>query len=584
VFAPNTIASAEFQPGGWAPAYGGRAGSLLKLNVAEGNPDTASYRARVDIAGVEVGYDGPSGFHDQTSVLFSARDYDFGRFFETIGLDDIGSPKLTDVIFKSTSELGDSDKLSFLAIYAPEEYQRTLDNVLASDEDEPGNYEDVELVDSETDNSLFALTWTRLIGNDGKLTNQLYLRNYDERTRSGESYPDLVAVDAPVNTIPVRPNILSSNAKEEELGLQSDIELNNAIGRFSGGLRVTQIDLAFSLALDDDWIRYSFDQKDFRANPEQKYVVLTPAAVNNRYAQTETNYAVYANQEFSLDDWNFRAGARYDRDNFSNENLVSPRFGATWFADNNLRITTTLGRYFQSPRFNDRASDASNSQLENEIIDQASVGFVYRWDNNIELLIEPYYQDLQNLVVKEDGVNQTLGNTGEGKTLGVDTAISRQFDNGWSASINYSYNDARVRDNPAATEYDADFNRPHIVSIGGVWEINQRWKLSSRWKWASGKPSDVYTIHDNVLGAGQPLRYSREKIADNTERYGSYNSLNFRGDYIRTFGRTNVIAFIDIINVLGSENPSNSDFNERSGTEEVEDGEAFPIVGLMLEW
>jgi hypothetical protein len=584
VFAPNTIASAEFQPGGWAPAYGGRAGSLLKLNVAEGNPDTASYRARVDIAGVEVGYDGPSGFHDQTSVLFSARNYDFGRFFETIGLDDIGSPKLTDVIFKSTSELGDSDKLSFLAIYAPEEYQRTLDNVLASDEDEPGNYEDVELVDSETDNSLFALTWTRLIGNDGKLTNQIYLRNYDERTRSGESYPDLVAVDAPVNTIAVRPNILTSNAKEEELGLQSDIELNNAIGRFSGGLRVTQIDLAFSLALDDDWIRYSFDQKDFRANPEQKYVVLTPAAVNNRYAQTETNYAVYANQEFSLDDWNFRAGARYDRDNFSNENLVSPRFGATWFTNNNLRITTTLGRYFQSPRFNDRASDASNSQLENEIIDQASVGFVYRWDNNIELLVEPYYQNLQNLVVKEDGVNQTLGNTGEGKTFGVDTAISRQFDNGWSASINYSYNDARVRDNPAATEYDADFNRPHIVSIGGVWEINQRWKLSSRWKWASGKPSDVYTILDNVLGAGQPLRYSREKIADNTERYDSYSSLNFRGDYIRSFGRTNVIAFIDIINVLGSENPSNSDFNERRGTEEVEDGEAFPIIGLMFEW
>ncbi len=584
VFAPNTIASAEFQPGGWAPAYGGRAGSLLKLNVAEGNPDTASYRARVDIAGVEVGYDGPSGFHDQTSVLFSARSYDFGQFFETIGLDDIGSPKLTDIIFKSTSELSDIDQVSFLAIYAPEEYQRTLDNVLASDEDEPGNFEDVELVDSEADNSLVALTWTRLFGNDGELTNQIYLRNYDERTSSGEAYPDLVSLDAPIDTIPVRNNILNSRANEKELGLQTDIELNNAIGRFSGGLRVTQIDLAFSLALDDDWIRYSFDQNDFRANPEQNYVVLTPEAVNNRYAQTETNYALYANQEFSVDDWSFRAGARYDRDNFSNENLISPRVGATWAANTNLRITTTLGRYFQSPRFNDRASDASNSQLENEIIDQASVGFVYRWDNNIELLIEPYYQDLQNLVVKEDGVNQTLGNTGEGKTLGVDTALSRQFDNGWSASINYSYNDARVRDNPAATEYDADFNRPHIVSIGGVWEINQRWKLSSRWKWASGKPSDVYTIHDNVLDAGQPLRYSREKIADNTERYGSYSSLNFRGDYIRTFGRTNVIAFIDIINVLGSENPSNSDFNERSGTEEVEDGEAFPIIGLMFEW
>jgi hypothetical protein len=98
VFAPNTIASAEFQPGGWAPAYGGRAGSLLKLNVAEGNPDTPSYRARLDIAGIEVGYDGPSGFHDQTSILFSARSYDFGQFFETIGLEDIGSPNLCELL------------------------------------------------------------------------------------------------------------------------------------------------------------------------------------------------------------------------------------------------------------------------------------------------------------------------------------------------------------------------------------------------------------------------------------------------------------------------------------------------------
>ncbi|MGV8837321.1 TonB-dependent receptor [Cellvibrio sp.] len=584
VFAPNTIATAEFQPGGWNPAYGGRAGSLLKLNVAEGNPDTPSYRTRLDIAGIEIGYDGPSGFHDQTSILFSARDYDFGRLFETIGLDDIGTPKLTDVIFKSTSELGDNDQLSFLAIYAPEEYQRTIDNVLASDEDEPGNYVDVELVDSEADNSLFALTWTRLIGSDGELTNQIYLRNYDERSSTGEAYPDLVETGAPANTIPVRNNILRSEAEEQELGLQTDFEINNTFGRLSSGLRITQVDLAFSLALDDDWIRYTYDQNDYRENPEQKYVVLTPQAVNNHYTQTETNYALYANQEFALDDWSFRAGARYDRDNFSSEDLLSPRVGATWLINSNLRLTTSAGRYFQAPRFNDRASDANNSQLENEVIDQVSIGFVYRWNNDVELLVEPYYQDLHNLVVNGDNVNQTLANTGEGKSFGVDTALTRLFDNGWSASINYSYNDARVRDNPDAKEYDADFNRPHIVSTGGVWEINQRWKLSSRWKWASGKPSDAYIIHNNVLGDAQPLRYSRETIATNTDRYGNYSSLNFRADYLRSFGRTNVIAFIDVINLLGSENPGNSDFNERSGKEEIEDGEAIPIIGLMFEW
>jgi hypothetical protein len=86
------------------------------------------------------------------------------------------------------------------------------------------------------------------------------------------------------------------------------------------------------------------------------------------------------------------------------------------------------------------------------------------------------------------------------------------------------------------------------------------------------------------LGDNQPLRYSRETIATNNDRYGNYNSLNFRADYIRGFGNTNVIIFIDVINLLGAENPGNSDFNERRGTEEIEDGEPLPIVGLMFEW
>lgn len=584
VFAPNTIGGAEFQPGGWEPAYGGKAGSLLKLDVAEGNPDTASYRTRVDIAGLEIGYDGPAVIHDNTSILFSARDYDFGRLFEAIGLDDVGTPTLTDVIFKSTTEASDQDRIHLLAIYAPEEFNRDMENVLAADEDKRGDFGDAELVSAETDNSLVAATWTRLMGDSAELTNRIYLRDYHEKAVTGEAYPDLVPLGTPANQIPARANILSSEREEQETGIQSDFKINNGLGRFSTGVHITQTDLAFRLTLDDDWIRYTFEQNDYRPTPDQKYVVLTPETVNNRYTQKETNYATYLNQEVDLDYWNFRVGARYERDNFSDENLLSPRAAATWPINNKLRLTATAGRYYQAPRFNDRASDATNRTLENERIDQFSLGMNYRINSNLEFFIEPYYQDLDNLIVQQDGVNQTYGNTGQGESWGIDTALTRQFDNGWSANINYSYNEARVRDNPASVEYDADFNRPHIFSVGGVWEINQRWKLSSRWKWASGKPNDVYRVHANVLGAGQPMRYSRETIETNTTRFDSYSSLNFRADYIRTFGRTNVIAFIDVINVLGSDNPSTADFNERYGKDEIEDGEALPIVGLMFEW
>lgn len=356
-------------------------------------------------------------------------------------------------------------------------------------------------------------SWSRLIGRDAELVNQIYYRHLNARSRLGEAYPDLVPLDTPADQVPARENLL-----------------------------------------------------------------------NSRYDQTEINYALYVDQEFSAGDWSFRAGARYDRDNFSQENLLSPRAAATWLATNDLRITATIGRYYQAPRIEDRAADGGNNVLENEVVDQFGIGFAYRINNKLDLFIEPYYQDLSNLVAEGDRVNQTYNNSGDGTSYGVDTALTRQFDNGWSADFKYSYNRARTRDSAGEPYTFAEYNRPHAASIGGVWEINQRWKLSARWKWASGRPKDEYAIHENVLGDDEFLRYSRETIANNTGRYSGYSSLNFRADYRRSLGRADVIAFIDVINILEAENPSTAEFNERSGKNEVEEGEAFPLLGLRFEW
>lgn len=584
VFAPNVVAGAEFQPGGWGAAYSGRSGSLLKLEVAEGNPDTASYSTRLDISGLEVGYDGPSRFHQNTSLLFSARRLNFGRVFDLIGLDDIGTPKLTDIIFKSSTQLTQNDKLNILTIYAPEEYVRDINNVLASDAEGDGSYENVSLIQSKADNLLVGATWSRFFDGGSELVNRLYYRRYNERTGTGEAYPDWVPLGSPIAEIPVRENILRAAREEQVVGLHTDFYTDNALGRFSTGLRVIQSKLAFDLDLAEEWIRYNYNQNDFRPNPEQRFIVLTPEFVNNQYQEAAVNYAAYAEQELSYTDWLVRLGLRYDRDNFSQEDLLSPRLGITWFALNNLRLTSTAGRYYQSPRTNDRASDAGNAELKNEVIDQVSLGFAWLLAPRVELFVEPYYQDWSRVVVLQDGVSQRFANTGEGSSWGVDTAITRQFVRGWSADFKYSFNDASIRNQPGGDSYSADFNRPHSMSLGGVWEINNRWKLSARWKWASGKPKDAFVVHENVLGEGQPLRFSREITRFNVDRYASFNSLNFRADYRRSVAAVDVIAFIDIINLLGSPNPSSPSFNERTGLSVVEEGAAFPLVGIRLEW
>ena len=464
IFAPNSIQGAEFSPGGWSAAYAGRSGSLLQLDVVGGSP-TPSASLRIDIAGFELGYDGPSGFHDDTTLFLTARSFDFGRVFEMIDEKDIGQPELSDFILKTFTEVDSRNSFEVLAIVAPVTYTRDIDNVLES----PG-FEDVALLDSEQDLGLLGFTWRRLVGETGEWTNRVYFRDSDKTSSEGEAYPDLVPEGTPADEIPVRERLITVDEAETELGWRSDFAFINGFGPASMGLRVVQTDVDYSTFLREDWIRFVYRSTDPRP-PGQDFIVLTPENVNSAFEAKETNYSAYAEQVFDFGLWDLRAGLRYDRDGFADESLVSPRLAANWRLSPVTRLSATAGIFYQSPRFLVRSASTDNFDISNEEITHFSVGLQHDFGRNWRLLVEPYYQQLDNLVVAEGRTSGRVTNDGEGTNYGVDVVVSRFFDNGWSANATYSYNNARYDDNDGNGKYDADFNRPNLFSIGGSWEI-----------------------------------------------------------------------------------------------------------------
>jgi hypothetical protein len=576
IFAPNSIQGAEFSPGGWSAAYSGRSGSLLLLDVVGGSP-TPSASLRVDIAGVELGYDGPSGVHDGTTLFLTARSFDFGRVFDMIDEKDIGQPELSDFILKTVTDFDERNSFEVLAIVAPETYSRDIDNVLESPD-----FEDVALLDSEQDLGLFGFTWRRLVGDTGEWTNRFYFRDSDKTSSEGEAYPDLVPAGTPADEIPVRERLITVDEKETEIGWRSDYALINRFGPASLGLRVVQTDVDYSTVLREDWARFVYRSTDPRP-PGQQYIVLTPDNVNSAYAAKETNYSAYAEQVFEFGAWDLRAGLRYDRDGFADESLVSPRLAANWRLSPTMRLSATAGIFYQSPRYLVRSANPDNFDISNEKITHFSVGFERDFGRDWRLLVEPYYQLLDDLVIAEGRSSARVNNSGEGTNYGVDVVLSRFFDNGWFANATYSYNNARYDDNDGNGKYDADFNRPNFFSIGGSWEINERWKVGARWKWADGRPTDDFIINEDVLGPGQPLRYSKELTVNNALRLEDYHSLNVRVDYRRPIGPVDLVAFIDIINVYGGPGANSQEFDPRNGINVVEENEAFPIIGIIFE-
>jgi hypothetical protein len=581
IFAPNAVAGAEFSPGGWSAEFGGLNGSLLQFEVVDGAPSPVG-SLRLDLAGAELLYEGPSGFHENTSMFLQARQFDFGQFFESIGEESLGAPVSTDVILKTHTRIDDDDEFEFLAIYAPEEYTRDINHILAA-EKEGDPIEDVTLQNEDQDLALIGATWRRMFGNNGEWTNRIYFRERDRVSSEGESFPDLVPPDTSADLVPVREKILTVKEKESEFGWRSDVAFGNRFGIFSAGLQLTNNDLDYSTDLREDWIRYIYESDDPRP-AGANYIVLQPSEMNSIYSASETNYAAYGEQLFDWGDANLRAGIRYDRNGFSDENLVSPRLGFNYEISPQLRLSATTGIFYESPSNLARAADPDNFDLESEKLTHLGLGFNYRLSDNLKLLVEAYYQNLDNRLVESGRTNNRITNDGEGTNTGVDVVLTRRFAERWSADFVYSWNRYRVDDKDGRGEYDWDFNRAHFVSVGGRWEITDRWQIAARWKYGSGQPTYRFTAHADVLAPNLPVRYSQERFDLNTDRGDAFHSLDVRVDYRRPIGPVDLVLFLDVLNVYGGPAGLQPEFNILTGEIVDEEEETLPLLGLTIEY
>ncbi len=581
IFAPNIIGSARFSPGGWRAAEGGKNGSLLDLEIAKGNFASSTAGARLDIIGIEADYDGPSHVSGNTSLLLSARKFDFNRLFKAIGENDIGTPRLTDVILKSVTDLNNDHRVELLAIHAGEDFRRTVENALESE-----NHEDVGVGRSKQDNTLLGVTWRWSPGAVAQLRNTFYYRSSDTTSTQGEASPDLAGPDPTPATTPVREDILRIEEREKEIGWRSDFStMAGSSGIFSAGLQVARVDLDFGRRLSGDWTRYEFDASDFRADPAQRYIVLTPGEYDSTLNAAETRMAAHADYAWRVGNFTWTPGLRYERDGFSGKSDLAPRLLVNWQPDALTRVWTGGGVYLQAPRYLDFAADPSNLSLGSERSTQLMLGFSRYLREDLRFSAEGYLHKLDDLTVFDDRTTNTAASIGSGSARGVDLMLAKRMNRGWSASATYSLSRARRDDGLGEGEYASDWDRPHAFGIVGAWQPGDRWTFSAKWKYASGRPTDAFVVHSDVLGGAGPVRHAKELTRTNAERLPDYHALSLRVDYQRRFGPLSMVAYLDILNVYGRKNADAYEWDERRGVNIIEGlDEPLPTLGLRFEY
>jgi CarboxypepD_reg-like domain/TonB-dependent Receptor Plug Domain len=582
IFTPYLIEDAEFQGGGFSAKYGGKHSSLLKLNIREGNKETPTLRGAYDLLGWELNYDGPSYLFKNTRVNLSARRQDFKRVLQVAGFEEVGYPRLTDLIGKINSNIDANNTISILGVYGPEQFDRDAGHMLSAKK-----IEDTFLQKTKETRSLIGINWRMLTGSSSFLHSTFYYRRNDQVRNYGKAYPDLVNGQRPTEeTIRQRPNIYLLDQQETEAGIKMDYTYQTDINStFQSGIEVNRISLDFKQRQNGLDTLYTFGRNDFREDPTQNFIITTPEMVNADFNGIKSILAAYSEYSFYTLSGRLQInpGVRYQYSEFSEEHYFLPRLSASLRFDPRTRMNLAAGLYSQTPRFIDLASNVNNNSLKDEIAQHYILGFTRYLLDDLKFTAEVYYKTYDNLVVKNARTSEVRGNSGDGTAYGIDLSFVKKLVKKLYGQINYSYSQSKRNDHNGLGSYNYDFNRPHMFNLLAGYEFNKKWALSLKWNYTSGHPRDKYIIHENVHNNKNYLRYSQEIVSKNTDRSDPIHSLNVRIDYRHQFGPLGMIAFLDIFNLYNNTNANQVRFIERSGKQVNVGLGILPTFGLKFE-
>ncbi len=187
------------------------------------------------------------------------------------------------------------------------------------------------------------------------------------------------------------------------------------------------------------------------------------------------------------------------------------------------------------------------------------------------------------MVVQPNRFLGTFNNDGTGNAYGIDVTLVKRLTKKINGQVGYSFMESKRNDNNGQGEYDYTFSVPHTINALVSYKPSNKWLFSGKFRYSTGRPTDSYIIHSNVLNNPNKLRYSQEITAINGERLNDFMSLDIRVDYYKQMRKGLFSAFVDLANVNGQFNEATRLFVPQTGNVFNIGFGLFPTFGVRFE-
>jgi hypothetical protein len=586
IFAPRIVDNATFQGGGFGAQYGRKSSSYLGLGIKEGNRTNPLYSGQFDLVGFTFIYDGPSGFDKKTSLFASARYQNFNLLLKMIGLTHSGAPSYGDYILKTTTEINARNKLSFIAMFNPETYKRTVKNVLESknlNDDNNSNF----IGQSKVSKAVAGLNLRTLTGKSGSWKNILYYRMMDVNNDLGYANPTIEDDGAIITSgkISFEQDLRKIENKQHEVGYRSIFTQRGKHVTFTAGADAARVNIDYNRTLKHTDTLYSFLPTDYRQDAAQYYLTLTPGQFNAAYEEAAWNVSGYLDLSFTLfKRLTLNPGVRYDYTGFAAQHTMSPRISGALELDGTQSINFATGIYYQDPAYADVASQPGGHRLRSERTIQYILGYKIYFSPDLKFTAEGWYKEFDDLAVRPSSGQPFLNNNGTGAAHGFDISLTKRLSRRYHGQLSYSYMDSKRDDHDGLGEYNYIFSLPHVISLLGSYKPNDKWIFSGKFRYASGRPTDKYIVHADVFHNPGYIRSAQEVTEKNGERLADFISLDLRADYKFQLKKIGWTAFFDVVNVLNRFNESSALFQPMTGRTYFLGLAVFPTFGMRMDF
>jgi TonB family protein len=250
-----------------------------------------------------------------------------------------------------------------------------------------------------------------------------------------------------------------------------------------------------------------------------------------------------------------------------------PRLTVRYQVSPRWAVKAAAGLYAQPPDPTAFSRAFGNPFVQPEHGAQLVVGGEADPRPGLHVEVDGFYKSLSNLVVpSESPGGPLLNNDGRGRAYGgeilVRQALSERFF-GWFV---YTLSRSERRDHPDEGYYPFQFDQTHILTLILSWSLPRGWRAGGRFRYVTGNPYTpvVGTFYDSIAD-----RYTPMYGATNSGRLDAFNQLDLRVDKVFTFDRWRLSAYLDVQNVLRSDNPEAVGYNYDYRI-------VHPITGLPL--